>query len=1677
TTLNPSGSQPQGIAAGYYGTTGGPGTVGIANSNVNGTVTVNNNGNVTAAAGYGINAYNYGNGNVTVNEAAGTSVSGAQYGIGAFGNSKGTGSVAVNVGANATISGGSIFGIQAFVNGVGSVSVTTSAGDYITGGSSGINAQSQSGTDDATSSVSVIAHGTIHSGTLLTPNGSTPGGIVAGYSPNGSNSANGAVAGNVLVQSDATIVAAAGSGINAYNYGAGNVTVTTGATSSITGATSGNQANGINANALDGGNVSVTNGGFLTGGTGIFSSTNHGGSITIENDGQITATANSGINAQQASAGATGSVTIINTGTVVGAANRSAINVAENAAGTVTITNSGTIGSVATAGSTPAITETGGSTVTINNNGQIDGNVYTNSTGGFTGTFNNNAGATWLTGFLDDEGSITASGADSTIVLVGTSIGMTVGNSGTGNLTVAADAALTASFLNIANLAGSHGTVTVTGPGSTLNTTSGQFQNITVGNDGTASLTVSNQAVVTTTNMGVAYNFDADVTDTLTVDNATLNSTQGLTIANSGTANATVKNGGTITTGFLSLSNNAGSAGSLTVDGAGSVVTAQSMSLGSGSTTVTITNGGAVDIGPGTSTIAGALHIGSATSLGGAGKINGNVVDDGNLTAVGLLNITGILGGSGTININDGGTLELAGSGAENVFFTGGNGTLMLDNALGFTGTIAGSSGNSGNFTIAGQGNVTTAAGDAIDFTSGGGAVGSQANVIVTTSGTISGAVNGINAVQNGVGDVTVDPGASVTGRAGDGLIAEQSTTGTGNVTVNATGSVTGQGAGTMGLLAENLNAANAGNINVTSTGGASGAFDGIDVVNKGNGNISVEAGGAVAATVQFGIRTEQYGSGSTSVVMDPGSTIHSGGAGIAVIDYATSLLATANSTITVTNNSTINSGTTLNPSGSQPQGIAAGYYGNNGTANTAINGTVTINNNGNVTAAAGYGLDGYNYGNGNVTVNDGANTSVSGAQYGIGAFNNSKGSGSVAVNVGANSTVSGGSIFGIQAFVNGVGRVSVTTSAGDQITGGSSGINAQSQSGTDDATSSVTVIAHGTIHSGTLLTPNGSTPGGIVAGYSPNGSNSANGAVAGNVLVQSDATIVAAAGSGINAYNYGAGNVTVTTGAISSITGASSGAQANGINANTFAGGNISVTNGGFLTGGTGIFTGAALGGSITVENDGQITATANSGINVQQASASATGSVSITNTGTIVGAANKSAINVSENPFGTVTINNSGTIGLATATSTAALTENGGAAVIVNNNGQIYGNLYTNSTGGFTGAFNNNAGATLQASFIDDEGSVTASGAFSVVSVGGMGLGNTNSTASLNVNNGGAIVIGTGTSTIANAIHIGSSAGIGGAGVINGNVVNDGNIAANGLLHITGALSGSGMLNINNGGTLELAGSGAENFFFGGGNDTLKLDNAPGFTGTIAGSAANSGNFTITGQGSVTTSAGDGIDFTSAAGAVGSQANVIVTPGGAISGAVNGINVVQNGVGDIVVSPSGSVTGQAGNGVIAEQNITGIGSITVNATGSVTGQGTGSIGVFAENLDAANTGNINVTATGSVSGGLDGIYVVNHGSGNDSIEAGAVSATVQFGIRDESYGTGSMTTLTDAGNTINSGGAGISLVSFATSIGTGANSVITVTNNATINSGTTLNPSGSQPQGIAAGYYGTTG
>ncbi|MBW5434787.1 hypothetical protein FXB41_08320 [Bradyrhizobium canariense] len=89
--------------------------------------------------------------------------------------------------------------------------------------------------------------------------------------------------------------------------------------------------------------------------------------------------------------GATGSIHIVNSGSIVGTGGNAAIHIQQDTTGSV-IDNSGTIGPAAAlsvTSATDAIVETDGS-LTINNTGHINGNVSV-----ATATFNNELGGTW----------------------------------------------------------------------------------------------------------------------------------------------------------------------------------------------------------------------------------------------------------------------------------------------------------------------------------------------------------------------------------------------------------------------------------------------------------------------------------------------------------------------------------------------------------------------------------------------------------------------------------------------------------------------------------------------------------------------------------------------------------------------------------------------------------------------------------------------------------------------------------------------------------------------------------------------------------------------------------------------------------------------------------------------------------------------------------------------------------------------------------------------------------------------------------------------------------------------------------------------------------------------------------------------------------------------------------
>ena len=1524
----PNGGTLAGILAGFSGTYGL--VAASPNAGVNGTVLVNNSGNITSAAGYGIDAYNWGNGNVTVNDGAGTTVTGNLIGVGAFGlngvagHPGGTGNIAITVGANATItSGAGNDGIQAYSLDNGNVSVTTADSLTVNAGRYGIGAFGQSSTVSAGSTVSVVAGtGTIHA---------VGGGINAGYSPGSVGAIEPGVAGNVSVVSNATIsvTGSNGFGISAFNWGTGDAAVTTGAASNVTatngtgnaisastndggnvtisnagfatgggnginafvaanavhagnisvtntGTATGSSFSGVNANDAAGGNVSVTNGGSATGTSGINVNATGAGNIGINNQGTATGTTHSGISAYLAAAGATGSVSITNSGTVTSlASNSPAIGITENNIGTVTINNTGIIGSNA---SSQALFE-GGGDITLTNSGTITGSINVGN-----GTFNNQATGVWAVGTWSGLG--TAS-------------------------------------------------------------TTGVIESNTINNAGTINLSAG----------------------------ASINGASGLAVNNSG-------------------------------------------------------------------------HI---DSLSGTNMINGSVNNTGTLeVASGSLEIGGGLSGTGTVLVDAGATLILDGATAQTVTFTGSGGTLGLNVAN--SGPIVAVSSTGGNFTVNGVGTVGSTVGDGIDFTASGGTSGNMAKISVAPGGGVSGAVNGIVVTQNGTGDISVSTSGPIVGQAGTGILAQDTASGVGNIQVVSTGSVTGSGSGLFGIQAQNLNAANGGNVSVTSTGGVSGNQHAIVASTAGNGNVSVEAGGAIVSTVQFGIRAGASGTGNVSVLTDAGSTINSGGAGISAINQATALAAGLNSSVTVTNNAVINSGTTVNPSGSVPQGIAAGYYGANGQANTNINGTVIINNNANITAAAGYGVDGYNYGNGNVTVNEAGNTSVTADQYGLAGYANSKGSGSVAINVGANVAVNATTYIGIQASTTGVGDINIQTGDGDTIYGGSIAVNAQSQATSEPATGNLMVVlGNDVIHSGTHITGNGgNTPGAVSVGYAPNGAGTLTNTVLGNVTVQSNAQITADSAVGINAYNWGKGNVTVSTGSASSIT-----APGNGIQASANNGGNITVTNGGSIhSGGTGITANASLGlgttggtiaitnngaisagnvgifangshvGNISITNNGTVNGTSSNGIAVNLTASGSTGSTTITNTGVVTTSASAfSAISVSENATGTVTINNSGTIG--SSAGAGAIFESGGSQITINNSGAILGGIST-GTGviGATTILNNNAGGVWQVSFLDDEGTINAAGAASAITIvgatnganiGASGTGSMNLSAGaelttdfLNIGNqlgshGTVLVTGVGTSV--NVTGQTPQLQVGSDGTATLTISDHATVTTTNMIlavnHDTGVTDTLTVddASLHVGGVLTIGNAGAA---------TALVENGGSLTaGTLflAEMSGGAGSLTVDGAGSLVTASSISLG--------GSSAVLTLSNGGAIdigSSATTIANTIHIG-GDGSLVGSGEITSAVVNdGTITatvgtlqiDQQLTGTGSVNVNVGATLhLLNGAASSETIQFNVPSGSTASLVVDHAASLQASISGFTGNGQLSGSDQIDL----KDINFGTMTESY------------------------------------------------------------------------
>jgi outer membrane autotransporter protein len=488
--------------------------------------------------------------------------------------------------------------------------------------------------------------------------------------------------------------------------------------------------------------------------------------------------------------------------------------------------------------------------------------------------------------------------------------------------------------------------------------------------------------------------------------------------------------------------------------------------------TITAGNGDAIDI--------------STAGSGGIIVDLGDSVSSAGTNAVGVRVTDSVNGGDISVTTED---VSATGTGVSNAIdvrsnSTGANVTIVANGAL--TSTNAGIVGaildptatgnvsitnndaiNAGNYGIDsanfGAGSITVNSVGPITATGGNGinALTSGGNITITADDITASAGTGINVEQQDAaqsGNVSVTTTGAVAG-SNDGIVA--SNLGTGGVTVSATGgSVTG---GTDGIQAT----ATTGPIAVTLSGGADvtgTAGDGIQVQSAGNRTVTTGAGSVV--TGDFGIRT---GGAGTTTSANSGTITGTGG--IAV--WANSLLDGA---VTVNNltGGTINGGVDMTDANDVVTN--AGTWNASGTENFYLGTDAVTNQTGGIiNFATGSSFSGLESLSNAGTINVAGTLAMGGSTLsGAGTLNLA--AAAAVTGLGA-TTLGGATNAGAGSSLAGTGSFS---NAGTLDTAGAftlSGFTTLSNSGTMDlAAGTLTVPAAVFTNTGTIIADEGAT-------------------------------------------------------------------------------------------------------------------------------------------------------------------------------------------------------------------------------------------------------------------------------------------------------------------------------------------------------------------------------------------------------------------------------------------------------------------------------------------------------------------------------------------------------------------------------------------------------------------------
>ena len=413
--------------------------------------------------------------------------------------------------------------------------------------------------------------------------------------------------------------------------------------------------------------------------------------------------------------------------------------------------------------------------------------------------------------------------------------------------------------------------------------------------------------------------------------------------------------------------------------------------------------------------------------------------------------------------------------------------------------------------------------------------------------------------VAGNPGSVTIDTNGTLTGGQ-YGIKALNY--GSGVLSITANGNVTGTYA--VGIFALNLHGSS--DLSVT-TSAVTGGNHGINARNFGNGTLTVEANGNVTGTTATGILARNYNGTDLTVTTGAGTTVDSSNTGIEASNYGKGILSiTANGNVTGTKSYGIrarNFGTDLSVTTgpgttvtADPFGIHARNYGS---------GVLSITANGNVTGTDATGIYARNFYGTDLSVTTGPGTTVTGGTRGIDARNY----GSGALTVTAHGDVTGTTSFGIFAQIRNGTDLAVTTGAGTTVTGGDSGIYARNY-----GSGALTVTANrdvtGTNRWGILARNRNGTDLTVTTGVNTTvtggrigifGHNYGGGAL----TITANGDVTGGINDGIYVRNHSSAgtDLTVTTGAGTTVTG-----RQTGVHANNFGSGVLTITANGDVTG-----------------------------------------------------------------------------------------------------------------------------------------------------------------------------------------------------------------------------------------------------------------------------------------------------------------------------------------------------------------------------------------------------------------------------------------------------------------------------------------------------------------------------